>query len=108
MLWLNYLEVLVSLAIAFSSTPLKVFKTDVNISLNRPGYFGHFFSVDSSKHWTIFHSFLDPKFITNFTVQGKHHHKRQEKDDDKNEGGVDFLVHRTGPLFQATDVFFFI
>lgn len=80
----------------------------MNISLNRPGYFGHFFSMNSSKHRAISHSFLYPKFITDFTVQDKHHRKRQEEEDDKDEGSVDFLVCRAGPLFQAADVFFFI
>ena len=64
--------------------------------------------MNSSKHRAIPNSFLYPKFIANLTVQDKHHHERQEEKDDKDEGGVDFLVHRAAPLFQAAHLFFLI
>lgn len=64
--------------------------------------------MNSSKHRAIPHSFLNPQFITDLTVQDKHQQKRQEEEDDKDKGRVDFLVHRAGPFLQAADMFFFI
>lgn len=64
--------------------------------------------MNGPKHGTVPHSLTDPEFITDFTVQAKHHHQRQEEENYKDKGGVDFLVYRAGPLFQAADVFFFI
>ena len=60
------------------------------------------------KHRTVSHSFLDPEFVANLTVEDKHQHQRKEEEDDKNEGCVDSLVHGAGPFLQAAEVFFFI
>ena len=60
------------------------------------------------KHRTVSHSFLDPEFVADLTVEDKHQHQRKEEEDDKNEGGVDSLVHGAGPFLQAAEVFFFI
>jgi len=64
--------------------------------------------MNSSEHWAISHSFLDPKLITDFPIEDRQQQQRQQEEGDEDEGGVDFLVHGAAPLFQAADVFFFI
>lgn len=64
--------------------------------------------MNSLQHWAVSNSLLDPEFIADLTVEDQHQHQGQEEEDDKNEGGVDFLVRGAGPFFQAADVFFLI
>lgn len=76
--------------------------------INRPDYFEHFSSVKSLERWAVPHSFLDPKLVTDFTIEDEQQQERQQEEGDKDKGGVDFLVRGAAPLLQAADVLFFI
>lgn len=76
--------------------------------INRPGNFEHFSSVNSLEHRAIPDPFLDPKLVTDSTVEDEQQQERQKEKDDEDEGGVDSLVHGAAPLLQAADVLFFI
>lgn len=64
--------------------------------------------MKSLERWAVPYSFLDPKLITDFTIEDEQQQERQQEEDDEDEGGVDFLVRGAAPLLQAADVFFFI
>lgn len=64
--------------------------------------------MDGSKHRAVPHSFVDPEFVADLTVQAEHHQQWQEEEDDEDEGSVDLLVHGAAPLLQAAYVLLFI
>lgn len=64
--------------------------------------------MNGLKNRSISHSFLNPEFMANFSVQKKHQHQWKKEEYKKNKGRIYLLINWTGPFFQATNIHFFI